>query len=71
MIFMSKKKHYGGFILGALAGAGLGLLFAPKSGSELRKDLKKKLDELLEQAKNIDIEEVKAQFDQKVAEIKD
>ncbi|MBQ9018883.1 MAG: YtxH domain-containing protein [Bacilli bacterium] len=68
---MSKKRHYGGFILGALAGAGLGLLFAPKSGSELRKDLKKKLDELLDQAKNIDIEEVKEQFDKKVAEIKE
>ena len=24
-----KKKHYGGFILGALAGATIGLLFAP------------------------------------------
>ena len=68
---MSKKKHYGGFILGALAGVGLGMLFAPKSGAELRKDLKKKLDELLDQAKNIDIDEVKEQFDKKVQEIKD
>lgn len=67
---MSKKKHYGGFILGAAVGAGLGLLFAPKKGSELRADLKKKLDELLEQAKNIDIKEVKDEFDKKVAEIK-
>ena len=70
---MSKKgngKAYGGFILGALAGATIGLLFAPKKGSELRKDLKVKLDELLDKAKDIDVQEVREQFNQKVEEIK-
>ena len=65
------KKGYGKFVLGAAIGAGLGLLFAPKKGSELRKDLKVKLDELVDQAKNIDIKEVKEEFDKKVEEIKE
>ena len=33
-----KKSGVGKFILGALVGAGLGVLFAPKAGSETRKD---------------------------------
>ena len=65
------NKGYGKFVLGAAIGAGLGLLFAPKKGSELRKDLKVKLDELVDQAKNINIKEVKEEFDKKVAEIKE
>ena len=64
------KKGYGKFVVGAALGAGLGMLFAPKSGSETRKALKKKLDELVDQAKNIDVEEVKEEFDKKVEEIK-
>ena len=53
---MSKK---GNFLLGAGLGVGLGLLFAPKSGKETRKDLAKAFDELVEKAKEIDVEEVK------------
>ena len=33
---MSRKKGIGKFVFGAAIGAGLGLLFAPKKGSELR-----------------------------------
>ena len=65
-----KKFGFGKFILGAAVGAGIGLLFAPKKGSELRKDLKEKLDEFVKKIKDIDIEEVKAEFDNKVNEIK-
>ena len=64
------KKGYGKFVLGAALGAGLGLLFAPKKGEELRKDLKVKLDQLVNQAKEIDIEEVKKDFGRKVEDIK-
>ena len=38
---------------------GLGLLFAPKSGKETRKDLSKMINDLYEKAKDIDVEEVK------------
>lgn len=67
---MNKKTGLGKFVIGAAIGAGLGVLFAPKKGSELRKDLKEKMDDLVSQIKKIDIEEVKAEFDLKVEEIK-
>lgn len=67
---MSKKSGLGKFVLGAAVGAGLGVLFAPKKGSETRTMLKTKLDELVEQVKNIDVDEVKKEFDLKVNEIR-
>lgn len=66
----TKKGGTGKFILGAAVGAGLGILFAPKAGSETRKDLKKKFDELLKKAKEIDMDEVKEDIQNKIEEIK-
>lgn len=65
-----KKGGLGKFVVGAAVGAGIGLLFAPKKGSETRKDLKKKIDELTVQIKNIDMDEVKKEFNAKVEDIK-
>ncbi|MCI8346859.1 MAG: hypothetical protein HFJ12_02795 [Bacilli bacterium] len=64
------KKGIGKFIAGAAVGAGLGLLFAPKKGKEMRADIKKKFDEIIEQVKSLDKDEVKAEFDKKIKEIK-
>ena len=63
------KKGTGKFILGAGLGAGLALLFAPKKGQELRKDLKNKIDELVKKAKETDLAEVKENIEKKLEEI--
>lgn len=68
---MSKEnKGIGKFVAGAVVGAGLGVLFAPKKGSETRKELKIRIDDLICQIKKIDVEEVKEEFDKKVEEIR-
>ncbi len=65
-----ERRGLGGFFLGALVGAGLGVLFAPKSGKETRAELKEKMDELVQKVKNLDKEEVKEAFLNKIDEIK-
>ena len=67
---MAKRRGLGKFILGAGLGAGLGLLFAPKKGSETRKELKVKIDELIEKAKELDMADVSKQVEEKINEIK-
>lgn len=67
---MSKKKTVVTLAAGAAIGAGLGMLFAPKKGSETRKELKKKLDEFVGKAKEINLDDVKDEFFAKVDGIK-
>ena len=66
----NKKKGVGKFLVGLGVGAGLGMLFAPKSGEELRKNLKTKMNEFLEEVKKVDLDEVKDEFLTKIDEIK-
>lgn len=63
-------KGTGKFILGATIGAGIALLFAPKKGEELREDLKKKITDLINKAKELDVDEVKENIENKIAEIR-
>jgi len=67
---MGKKGGLGKFVLGAAIGSALGVLFAPKKGSETRQELKQKIDELMNKAKEIDVCEVKDNILDKIEEIK-
>ena len=67
----NKKSGVLKFLAGVGIGAGLGLLFAPKSGEETRRELKEKLDEFIKAVKDIDIKEVKDEFVAKIEEIKE
>ena len=44
-------------------------MFAPKKGEETRKELKEKIDELINRAKDLDKEEVKETIQNKIEEI--
>jgi gas vesicle protein len=68
---MSKKSGLGKLLAGIAVGTGLGVLFAPKTGEETRKQLKEKIDELMNSAKNLDKEEVKQTIENKIALIQD
>lgn len=58
---MSKERGngFGRFLSGLAIGASLGILFAPDKGSNTRKVLKKRLDELMSKVKEVDLVEVK------------
>ena len=64
------KKGLGKLVLGAGLGASIALLFAPKKGSELRGDIKKKFDELMKNVDDMTVSEIKDEFTTKVDEIK-
>ena len=54
-----RKGGFGKFVGGLAIGAGLGLLFAPDNGKNTRRVLKKKVDELLDKLREVDLDEVK------------
>lgn len=65
-----RKGGAGKFVLGALFGATIGVLFAPKKGSETRKQLMEKFKELVDNVKQIDVDEVRFEIEEKIEEIK-
>lgn len=68
---MSKKGGLGKFALGAGIGAALGMLFAPKKGEEMRKELKIRLDDLVEKVRSMDMDDVRDYVEQRIDELKD
>lgn len=64
------KKGIGKFVLGASLGAGLALLFAPKKGSDLRRDIKRKLDDFMKDVDKLTVEDIKKEFTVRVDNIK-
>jgi len=65
------KNGMGKFLTGVAVGVGLGILFAPKKGSETRQDLKNKMDDLIKKAKDLDKEDVKLAIEEKVNKIRE
>lgn len=59
------------FILGALAGAAAALLLTPKSGTEMKHDLLKKIEEMQRKVKNFELDDVKCILGEKLNEIRD
>ena len=70
---MSERRNggLGKFLTGVAIGVGIGILFAPKSGEETRKELKEKIDELYAKVKDLKMEDVKEAIQNKIQEIKD
>lgn len=68
---MSRNSGFSKFLLGAGIGVGLGMLFAPKKGEELRKDLKNKINELIDAAKAVDYDDLRDNIVKKAEEIKE
>ncbi len=64
------KRSIGNLLLGAAIGASLGILFAPKKGSETRKELKEKMLDLVSSAKELSVSDVSAMIEAKITEIR-
>lgn len=65
----SSSSFIKGFLFGGIIGAGLALLYAPKTGRELREEIKKRTSELKDEATKIVEQELattKKEADKKV-----
>lgn len=70
-----KKSKLGALVAGIGIGAAAGMLLAPKSGEETRKDIQKKAKQIGKKVKDIDLNQVKEdlvkEFDKFKNEMKD
>ena len=64
------KKGIGNLVLGVAIGASLGILFAPKKGSQTRRELKEKMLVLVSSAKELTISDVSKMVEGKITEIR-
>lgn len=60
----------GAFILGALVGAGIALLFAPKSGAETQEDIKRQARKLRTAAEDR-VREAQRQIEERLGEVRE
>ena len=67
--FMSKKSVIGALAGGAIIGATAGVLLAPKSGKETRKDIVKAAAKISKKVKNMSAADVKKYVTKKVSNI--
>lgn len=65
-----KKRGIGSLFLGVAIGASLGILFAPKEGKKTRKELKEKMLDLVDDAKELSISDVSDMIEEKITEIR-
>ncbi len=64
------KRNFGTFVLGVAIGTSLGVLFAPKKGTETRRELKDKMLDLVSSAKELSISDVSKMIEDKINEIR-
>ena len=64
------RRSLGNLVLGAAIGASLGILFAPKKGKETRRDLKNKMLDLVDDAKELTIGDISDMIEDKITEIR-
>ena len=64
------KRGFGNLFLGVAIGASLGILFAPKKGKETRRELKGRMLDLIDDAKNLSISDISGIIEAKITEIR-
>lgn len=64
------RRSLSSLVLGAAIGASLGILFAPKKGSQTRRDLKNKMLDLVDDAKDLSISDISGIVEEKINEIR-